>query len=294
MRLVAAVLLSLALAVPSACNGEEVAPREYAYGADGRQRLDFWPGDGRNAPLILYIHGGGWARGDKSNAIRPKAEHFAAQGYAFASMNYRLVPDATVEEQAADVASAIAWLHSQARGLGIDSDRIILMGHSAGAHLAALVATDPDYLRRVGVPMEDIAGVVLLDGSAYHVPATFKDGPGSAARARARESAFGDDEIRQLRLSPVTHTAAPNAADFLILYVDRSGAPRQAMKLADMLQGAGTGVEARLVGNSSHMQLNRDLGGEGDEATRLVDAFVQRTATTALAARQSASSRRSK
>lgn len=292
MRLVAAFILSLAFAIPSACNGEEAAPQEYAYGPDGRQRLDFWRGDGRSAPLILYIHGGSWTRGDKANAIRSKAEHFGKQGYAFASMNYRLVPNATVEEQAADVASAVAWLREQARALGIDSSRIVLMGHSAGAHLAALVTTDPAYLKQAGVPMEDIAGVVLLDGAAYDVPSNLRDGPNFAARARA--SAFGDNEARQLRLSPAAHTAAPNARDFLILYVDRSGAPGQSMALADMLREAGTGAEARLVGGSSHMRLNRDLGQEGDEATQLVDDFVKRTVTTAMAARQAASSRQPK
>lgn len=292
MRLVAAFVLALALAMPSACNGEEIAPREYAYGADGRQRLDFWRGDGRNAPLILYIHGGGWARGDKANAIHQKARHFTGQGYAFASMNYRLVPHAMVEEQAADVAVAIAWLRTQASELGIDSSRIVLMGHSAGAHLAALVATDPDYLKQAGVPMEDIAGVVLLDGAAYHVPSNLTDGPRRVVHKRA--SAFGDDEARQLRLSPVTHTAVPNAKDFLILYVDRTGAPGQSMALAESLRHAGTGAEARLVDGSSHMRLNRDLGRQGDEATQWVDDFVKRTAATAMTARQAASARRSK
>lgn len=292
MRLFAAFMLSLALAIPSACNGEEAAPQEYAYGPDGKQSLDFWRGAAENAPLILYIHGGGWSRGDKASATGVKAEHFVRQGYAFASMNYRLVPHATVEEQAADVASAIAWLRQEAPKLGIDTRRIVLMGHSAGAHLAALVATDSTYLKQAGVPMEDIAGVVLLDGAAYDVPSNLDDGPRIVGRMR--RSAFGDNAARQLRLSPVTHTATPNAKDFLILYVDRTGSPAQSEALAGLLRQAGTGAEARLIAGSTHMRLNRGLGENGDAATRLVDDFVKRSVTTAMAAQQGASSRRSK
>lgn len=292
MRLFAAFILSLALVVPSACNGEETAPQEYAYGPDGRQRLDFWRGRTENPPLILYIHGGGWSRGDKRHAVDGKADHFRRQGYAFASINYRLVPDATVEEQAADVASAIAWLRQRAPDLGIDAHRIVLMGHSAGAHLAALVATDPVYLGRAGVPMGEIAGVVLLDGAAYHVPSNVGSGPRIVSRMR--RSAFGEDKARQLRLSPVTHASTPNARDFLILYVDRIAAPGQSRALADLLRQAGTGAEARLIAGSTHMRLNRDLGQTGDEATQLVDDFVKRSVTTAMAAEQRSPSGRSK
>ena len=91
------------------------------------------------------------------------------KGWAFASANYRLVPQATVEQQAADVASAIAWLRANAAKEGLDPDRIVLMGHSAGAHLVALVGTDPHYLKAAGVPMGAVKGVVLLDGAGYDV-----------------------------------------------------------------------------------------------------------------------------
>lgn len=282
MRLLAAMILSLALAVPSACSGEENSPQEYGYGPDARQRLDFWRGESDSTPLVLYIHGGGWSRGDKAQTANAKAVHFLRQGYAFASMNYRLVPDATVEQQAADVANAIAWLREKAAKLGIDQRRIVLMGHSAGAHLAALVATDPSYLGQAGVPMEEIAGVVLLDGAAYHVPSNVDDGPRLVGHMR--RSAFGEDEARQVRLSPVAHAQTPNAKDFLILYVDRTGAPGQSMALAELLRRAGTGAEARLVEGSSHMRLNRNLGAEGDHATQMVDDFVKRAVTTAMTA----------
>ena len=73
--------------------------------------------------------------------------HYPGQGYAFASINYRLVPAATVEEQASDVANAVKALIDRAGSVGVDRRRIVLMGHSAGAQLVALVGTDERYLR---------------------------------------------------------------------------------------------------------------------------------------------------
>ena len=92
---------------------------------------------------------------------------YKRQGYAFASINYRLVPAATVEEQAADVAAAVQAIVERADALGVDRHRIVLMGHSAGAHLVALVGTDPRYLKGAGLSFADIAGVIPIDGAAY-------------------------------------------------------------------------------------------------------------------------------
>ena len=123
-----------------------VGPTEYAYGSDALQKLDFWPAaSARPAPLVLFVHGGGWKRGDKKSATgMQKVEHLTNEGFAFASINYRLVPAATVEQQAADVSAAVAWHRSHAARLGIDASRIVLMGHSAGAHLVALVDRKSD------------------------------------------------------------------------------------------------------------------------------------------------------
>ena len=79
---------------------------EYAYGAATLQRLDYWPGSSRQAPLVVFVHGGGWKQGDKKMMHgSAKLSHWQEQGYAVVSLNYRLVPDATVEQQAADKAS---------------------------------------------------------------------------------------------------------------------------------------------------------------------------------------------
>ena len=247
---------------------------EHAYGADPKQRLDLVKPEGvATAPVLLFIHGGGWSIGDKAHAAGSKAKWANAHGWAFASANYRLVPHATVEQQAADVASAIAWLRANAVKQGLDPDRIVLMGHSAGAHLAALVGTDPQYLKAAGVPMAAIKGVVLLDGAGYDVAAQ-ASAPGNIVKPMY-DAAFGADPKRHAALSPTLHAAAPNAANWLILPIERrADSKEQSKALAGALTKAGSSAVVAVVPGESHGSLNKGLGGEGDFATKEVERFL--------------------
>lgn len=253
----------------------------YAYGADPLQTLDLWQPQKAEgpAPLILFVHGGGWKRGDKDDATgAAKVAHLTEQGYALASIDYRLVPQATVEQQAADVAAAIAWVRANAGRLGIDAGRIVLMGHSAGAHLVALVGTDPVYLQAAGLSQADLRGVIALDGAAYDVPRQIGQSSGAFMR-RLYTTAFGEDEARQKRLSPTLHAAAPNAPAFLILHVDREDGTAQSEALAAALTAAGTSVEVRGFageGLRGHMEMNRRLGDPAYPATKVVDDWLRR------------------
>ena len=251
-----------------------------SYGGDALQVLDVWRAKEAKgpAPLIVYVHGGGWKRGSKDNATgRFKPVHYPEQGYAFASTNYRLVPAATVEQQAADVASAVKALVDRAATLGIDRRRIVLMGHSAGAHLVALVGTDERYLKGAGLSFADIAGVIPNDGAAYDVPAQMTDGP--PIMQATYKQAFGTDPARQKALSPTAHAAAPNAPDFLLLYVQREDGVRQAKALGAALTAGGSRVEHGSFpgeGLKGHAEINRSLGDPAYAATATVDAWLKR------------------
>lgn len=247
---------------------------ELAYGADPAQKLDLARTVlSRQVPLIVFVHGGGWAIGDKTQATGAKAVHFNQRGWAFASVNYRLVPAATVEQQAADVARALAFLRTHAIERGIDSGRIVLIGHSSGAHLAALVASDPRYLAAAKVPMSAIRGVVLLDGAGYDVARQMASPVNRVAAMYT--AAFGADPARHKRLSPIAHAAAPNAANWLLLAVaQRPDSTAQSNLLAAALVAAGSAARVVPVANSSHAMLNRQLGTDGDAATAAVDAFI--------------------
>ncbi|MCC6942053.1 MAG: alpha/beta hydrolase [Novosphingobium sp.] len=250
-----------------------------AYGKDPLQVMDIWLPKTRTgkAPLVLYVHGGGWKRGSKDSATgRAKPVHYPEQGYAFASINYRLVPGATVEQQAADVASALAAVLAKADAFGIDRTKVVLMGHSAGAHLVALVGTDERYLRGAGLSFADVDGVIPNDGAAYDVPAQMQDG--GRFMQDTYVQAFGTDPVRQRALSPTLQAANPNAPRFLLLHVQRADGVKQAEGLAAALRKAGTGVEVASFpgsGLKGHAEINRKLGEPDYPATPVVDKWLK-------------------
>jgi arylformamidase len=265
-----ALLLAFALAAPARAAGQTV---ERSYGDHPAQRLDFTPAEARDAPLVLFVHGGGWSRGDKGMAGH-MAAYFHGEGYAFAAANYRLVPETDVAGQGADVAAALADLLRDADRLGIDSRRILLIGHSAGAHLAALVGTDPAYLAAQRIPVGAIDGIVLLDGAGYDVPRQIA-AAGPFLR-RVYLAAFGNDAAAQRRLSPLQHAASPNAAEFLILHVARRpDSAAQSAALGEALRAAGTSAEVEAV-DTSHAGIFRQFGRPGHRATALSSAFARR------------------
>lgn len=255
---------------------------DIAFGDDPLQSLSLWRPTAQSpagtAPLIIFVHGGGWSRGSKDNATgTSKIGHFTAEGYAFASINYRLVPNATVEQQASDVAAAVKALWTDAARLGIDRRRIVLMGHSAGAHLVALVGTDPRYLQGVGLSLSDIAGIIPIDGAAYDVPAqAAQAGP---LMRRTYSTAFGSDPARQRALSPIAQAKAPNAPAFLLIHVERPDGIAQNRELAEALRRSGTPVERQQFsgqGLRGHAEINRRLGDTSYPPTTIVDNWLER------------------
>jgi acetyl esterase/lipase len=221
----------------------------------------------------VFVHGGGWQMGNHKATVQAKPQHFRAQGYVFASAGYRVLPDAPVEQQAADVGAALQALRAQAESGGFDPDKIVLMGHSAGAHLAALVASDPAY---AGEAFGAIRGVVLLDGAGYDVvtatatptmelPTLYKD-------------VFGTDPARQKALSPITHVGGKDAPHWLALYVaERAGSKAQSEALVGALAEAGLDASAVAISGTDHGRMNRELGTPAGAAqTEAVDAFLKK------------------
>ena len=155
----------------------------YAEPKNEWQTLDVYaPSEGKNHPVVIWIHGGGWHRGDKSE-VQKKPQVFVDHGFVFVSINYRLFPHVTIKQIAGDVAKAIRWTHDHAEEYGGDPDAIFVMGHSAGAQLAALVCTDDRYLKAVGLPLSAIKGCVPVDGDSYDVPMQIKaveEGPAAS------------------------------------------------------------------------------------------------------------------
>lgn len=271
MRSIAAFLLVASTAVAA----EPQVHRDLAYvePKGERQTLDvFAPAEGKNHPVVVWVHGGGWQGGDKAD-VKKKPQAFTDKGFVFVSINYRLLPKVTIKQMAGDVAKAIRWTHDHARDYGGDPNMIFVMGHSAGAQLAALVCTDERHLKAEGLSLSLIKGCVPVDGDTYDVPMQIQTV--EPKRAQRYQQKFGDAES-QKELSPVTHVArGKNIPPVLILHVaDHPETKGQSQRLARALQEAGVSAKAYPAEGKNHVTLNDDLGPPDDKPTQVLFEFL--------------------
>lgn len=266
MRILA---LLVALFVVPAHAAEPKVHRDLAYAQpeNDRQKLDvFSPAEGKNLPVVVWIHGGGWRAGDKAN-VQKKPQAFVDKGFVFVAVNHRFVPNVTVQEMTGDIAKAIRWVHDHAGEYGGDPKSIFVMGHSSGAHLAALVCTDDRYLKAEGLSLSVLKGCVPVDVSVYDIPRRLKDG-GSVAND-VFTKVFGEKEEGQRELSPVTHVAKDkNIPAFLILHVaDRAETKSQSNWFAEKLKDAGVPAKVVAAEGTNHGTINANLGLPDDKPT---------------------------
>jgi acetyl esterase/lipase len=251
---------------------------DISYGDKDTQHLRFWKAKSSGAPVVIFVHGGSWQIGTYLDSVgSAKVNHLLDQGYAFASVNFSLIPSVTLEEQVQEVAHAIGYLARNAAELGIDSQNLVLMGHSSGAHVASLLGTDSDYLIKAGVNISSVRGVIAVDGSNYNAMADFMDSPGPVANNLA--FGLGREPARLRAMSPTCHTRGANAGAFLLLHAQRDGGIRQAVEFAAVLEAAGTDVELHVFEGRSfegHMQMLLRLGEGEFPATGVMDGWLRR------------------
>ncbi len=161
------------------------------------------PKNAKAAPVVVYVHGGYWKAGDKANTGN-LPQFFCGHGFVFVTINYRLAPAAKHPALTQDVARAVAWVHDHIARHGGDPAQIFLTGHSAGAHLVALLGTDAKRLGELGKPLSILRGVIPLDSAAMDI----RD---IAANDRRTDSpyraAFGDEPSAWADASPIVHAA---------------------------------------------------------------------------------------
>jgi acetyl esterase/lipase len=254
----------------------------YATPAQERQVLDVYsPPHAKDLPVVFWIHGGGWQTGDKASVqIKPQA--FMDKGFVFVSTNYRLLPQVDMGTIVRDIARSIHWVHDHIAEYGGDPQRLLVMGHSAGAQLAALVCTDDRYLKAEGLSLAIIKGCLPVDGDTFDVPAIIE-----TAETRSRvhglpqakfghREKFGNDPEKHRDFSAVTHVASDKGIPpFLIMHV--AGHPdttAQAQRLANVLKSAGVSVRLYGARESTHNKINADIGLPDDPGTNALFAFV--------------------
>ena len=239
-----------------------------------------------NAPVFVYVHGGGGTRGDKAwpRDLGEKPVWFPRKlGMLFVSINYRLGDAGAYPAAQQDVANAVAWVHDHIAEFGGDPDRIVLAGHSAGASLVSRVATNDSFLNNAGKDLTILKGAITIDGGGFNALSR-ADTP--AGRASLVET-YGPDRSDWEAASPL-HIATRQdhyIPDWLLLHVGNfgigqsagggaGGSESDAMAMAAALRSSGhKATLAELIGKD-HFGSSVDIGRIDDPVTLAVQRFL--------------------
>ena len=219
-----------------------------AYGPGPRHRLDIYSpartAAAAPAPAVVFFYGGGWEEGDRG-IYRFVGAALAARGILTLVPDYRLYPEVRFPAFMEDAAAAVAWARSFLTTLGGDPGRLFLMGHSAGAQIATLLALDPSYLRAAGMAAGRLAGVIGLAGPYDFLP----------LRSPTLKAIFGPEAAWPVS-QPITYASAAAAPMLLAAgTADRVVDPGNTERLAARLRAVGATVEMRLYRGLGHRVL---------------------------------------
>ena len=238
------------------------------------------------APVVFWVHGGGWAIGSKNYTTDSKAEFFTREGYLFVTVNYRLSPFPPDVDEAGrikhpdhiiDIADAARWVYDSIANYGGDRNKMVAMGHSAGAHLVALLATNQKYLNRVQLPVTVFSGVVPIDTEGFDVERTINTG--GFFLKKAYRNAFGDDPALWEDASPFKQIEQGEALPKHWLLFERGGEERvqQLQAFAQKLRTNGTNIEILDAHGLTHIAVNRRIGLFFDDVVSpAIAEFLQR------------------
>ena len=243
--------------------------RDLSYGNDPQQRLDIYmPAQAKAAPVILMVHGGAWMIGDKgaSGFVSNKVAHWLPKGYIVVSSNYRLSRRPNPLEQADDIARALAFVQSKAPSWGGDPTRVLLLGHSAGAHLVSLLAADPLIVTsKGGTPW---LGTIVLDSAAFDLVEIMQ-----SKHKGFYDRVFGKDQTLWTEASPYHRLTVAPAPMFLVCSSHSNGSCPQARTFASKATELGGKVTVLPV-DMKHGELNKELGLPSDYTTT-VEGFMR-------------------
>jgi acetyl esterase/lipase len=261
-----------ALAAAAATEVRVTADLDYvptAEYADRKDRLDVYaPAGATDAPVVVSIHGGALREGDKSKEAFV-GHRFAQAGFVTIVINYRLSPRVAHPAHVEDAARAVAWARTHAAQHGGNPRKLFVIGHSAGAYLAALLATDARYLAPYQMKPADLAGVVPVSAFFY------VDRPG-VAPDRPKD-VWGTDPAAWKAASPAAYLGT-GVPPMLLLYADGDDPWRrqqQADFVADLKKAGGPGLEARMIAGRNHGTVWTRMKNPGDDAAAAIVAFVK-------------------
>ncbi len=269
--LITALFINVALA-------GSVTKSSYRYRTDLGEKspvLDVYSTSGlQNAPVMVFVHGGGWVAGKKS-AVHNMPAHFLDLGFVFVSLDYRLLPDVGVGDQLDDIDHAMAWVSQNIARFGGDGSNLHLMGHSAGAHLVTMTALVPGARVERLIANGALRSVISNDTRAYDIPRIAAEARGGKL-PRLYANVFGADPAYWRELSPIYHIQKRPTPAFLLLYSGQGRANGRSEFARDFAARLGTaGVEAAVFDGSdySHREINTGVGNAQD-ITAAIDSFL--------------------
>lgn len=243
---------------------------DQSFGPDAAHKLDVYlPANPKGAPVLFMVHGGAWMVGDKaaSKVVLNKVGRWLPKGYIVVSPNYRMSRSPQVMDQVDDVARALAFTQSKAAEWGGDASRLLVLGHSAGAHLVSMLVSDPRLASAHGA--RPWLGTVPLDSAAFDIVDIMEN-----KHYRFYDRVFGKDRRYWEETSPLHRlTGAPLTPMLIVCSTRRSDACPQARAYAAKASSQGGRVTVLPV-DMSHGDINGKLGTEGDY-TAQVEAFMR-------------------
>jgi len=218
---------------------------DIAYGQGARRKLDIYRPDLANAPVAIFIYGGSWKSGDRS-MYRFIGAAFASRGFLTVVPDYRVYPEVKYPVFIDDAAAAVAWTKAHIADYGGDPRRIFLIGHSAGAHIAAMLTLDKAFLARVGLdPDLDIAGMIGVSGPYDFLPLNDPDLDAIFAPA-------GD----LTKTQPIEYARAGAPPMLLLTGADDTTVyPRNSRRLADAIRGKGGQATLKVYPDLGHIMI---------------------------------------
>jgi acetyl esterase/lipase len=234
-----------------------------------KDRLDVYaPAHAKGAPVVVSIHGGALREGDKSGQAFV-GQRFAAAGFVTVVINYRLSPSVMHPAHVEDAAHAVAWARSHAAEYGGDPKKLFVIGHSAGAYLAALLTLDPKYLAAYQMSAADLKGVVPVSAFFY------VDRKG-VAPDRPKD-VWGTDAAVWKAASPASYLRK-EVPPMLLLYADGDDEWRrqqQADFLADMKKAGAKAIETKMIAGRTHGSIWSQMKNANDETASAIIAFLK-------------------
>jgi arylformamidase len=247
-----------------------LAPRlaEASYGSSSDEALDIFQA-ARGAPIHVHIHGGAWRLQSKSDASFA-APAFVEAGVHFVAPDFAKLPAIRMPQMVHQLTRALAWIYRNAKGFGGDPDRILLSGHSSGAHLAAVLLT-VDWAK-CGVPANLIKAALLVSGPYDLAPVMLS--------SRRSYIDLTDEEVA--RVSPLRHVAAMSCPIKVLNGENESPEfLRQGRTLVSALSAAGKPAELIVVPKVNHFEINEEFG---TRSSAVFQAALDQAAATAPAA----------